>query len=74
MITWKITRSRMNNNITFLLIKLLLGPFYISYNTYKHIYIDADNVVFSLIVDFRKALDYVSHQIWLLKLNTFGIL
>ena len=34
MITWKITLSCINNNIVFVLINLLLRPFYISYNTW----------------------------------------
>ena len=33
MITWKITRSCINNNMAFVLRSVLLVPFYISYNT-----------------------------------------
>ena len=35
-------------------------------------HIDAGNVVFSLLLDFRKAYDRVNHKI-LSKLNTYGI-
>ena len=57
--------------MAFVLERLLLGPFYISYNTC--INIDSGNVVFSLFMDLRQALDCVHHEILLPKLNTCDI-
>ena len=71
MITWKITRSCINNNMDFVLKSLLLRPFYISYNTCISIIIDSGSVVFSLFLEFRKAFDCVHHEILLSKLNTY---
>ena len=73
MITWKITRSCINNNMDFGLKSLLLRPFYISFNTCISIYINSGNVVFSLFLDFRKAFDRVNHEILLSMLNTCGV-
>ena len=57
----------------FILKSLLLRPFYISYRTCIYRHIDSINVVFSLVLDFRKAFDCVNHEILLSKLSTCGV-
>ena len=69
MITFKITRSSMSNNVAVELRSLLLRPFHIAYNTWNSI--DSGNV-FSLFLDFRKAVNCFIRDILSSKLNNCG--
>ena len=69
MIPWIITRSCINNNMDFVL-KQFTAQAILHFLQYLYTHIDSGNIVFSLLLDFRKAFDCVNHEILLSKLNT----